>query len=60
MQERPELQVILSSHAADVITSRDPEDIVVVRRDRTGQRVSRMIAAGPFQERDDVLRKTRG
>lgn len=59
VQQRPELQVIVSSHASDVITSCDPEDVVVVRRDSTGRRVARPVARIPFKERDDVLRKAR-
>lgn len=57
--ERPELQVILSSHASDVITSCDPEDLVVLRRDRDGRPVARTISKIPFEHRDEVLRKTR-
>jgi putative ATP-dependent endonuclease of OLD family len=59
VQDRRELQVILSSHATDVITSCEPADIVVLRRGRDGRRVSRAVATIPFDGADEVLRMTR-
>jgi putative ATP-dependent endonuclease of OLD family len=56
---RPELQVILSTHAPDILTSCRPEDLVVIRRGADGKRVARAIADLPLTDRDNVLRKTR-
>ncbi|MDO8148740.1 AAA family ATPase [Isoptericola sp. b515] len=59
VEERPELQVILSSHAPEIISACDPEDLVVVRRLHNDTRVARSIARIPFASKDEVLRKTR-
>jgi putative ATP-dependent endonuclease of OLD family len=56
---RPELQVILSTHAPDILTSCRPEDLVVIRRRADGKRIARAIADLPLTDRDNVLRKTR-
>lgn len=56
---RRELQVVLSSHATDIITSSDPTELVIIRRDIQGRPVSRAIADIPLIARDEVLRKTR-
>jgi putative ATP-dependent endonuclease of OLD family len=57
--QRPELQVILSTHAPDVLTSARPEDVVVLRTLSEGRKVSRAVAKLPLTDRADVLRKAR-
>ncbi|MFG2698021.1 ATP-dependent endonuclease [Kitasatospora sp. NPDC048407] len=57
--QRPELQIVLSSHATDVITSAHPEEIVVLRRTDDGRRVCRPIASVPMADRARTLRMAR-
>jgi putative ATP-dependent endonuclease of OLD family len=54
--ERPEIQVIISSHAGEIIAACDPAQVVVMRKDAGGRR--RAIAVGeiPLANRDRTLR----
>lgn len=55
--QRPDLQVIVSTHAGDIIAAAKPSEMVVVRRDRTEGVVSRLIANIPWDV--DTGRKVR-
>ncbi|GGB26246.1 hypothetical protein GCM10011492_15550 [Flexivirga endophytica] len=59
VEQRPELQVILTSHASDIISSCDPEELVVVRRSKSDEHVARSVKDIPMTNRDEVLRKAR-
>jgi putative ATP-dependent endonuclease of OLD family len=59
VKERPELQIILSSHAPDIISACDPRELIVFRRLRDGRRVTRTISQLPIKDRDTVLTKAR-
>lgn len=59
VSQRRELQVILSSHATDVITACSPEEVVVVRKNRDGGTVTRPLAHHPSSKRDHILRMAR-
>ena len=59
--DRPELQVIISTHSAEMASACHPEDLVVLRIDRHGQRVARPVANLPYRkkERRRILRRAR-
>lgn len=48
--QRPDLQVIVSTHAGDIVAAAKPNEMVVVRRDRTAGVVSRLIANIPWDQ----------
>lgn len=55
VQARPELQIILSSHAGEVVAAAKPEEIVVMRR--AGENISsRSLASIPMHDRARALR----
>lgn len=53
---RPEVQVLVSSHAGEVVAASQPEELVVLRRLPSGRRVSRLLAQIPLPDRDRTLR----
>ena len=56
---RPELQVIISSHAGDIIAACRPEELVVMRKDAGGRRRSIAVGEIPMPNRDRTLRMAR-
>lgn len=58
--DRPELQVIISTHSGEMVTACRPEDIVVMRRSAENIPVSRPLAKLPLPEsqRSRVLLRT--
>ncbi|MCC7365279.1 MAG: AAA family ATPase [Dehalococcoidia bacterium] len=59
VQERPELQVIVSTHSGEMIAACRPEELIVARQTASG-RVTRMVGSLPLPapERDRVMRMT--
>lgn len=58
--DRPELQVIVSTHSGEMMTACHPKDIVVMRPTASGAPVARCLASIPLQapELEAVLRRT--
>jgi putative ATP-dependent endonuclease of OLD family len=48
--ERPELQLIVSTHSGEMTSACEPADLVVLRRDAQGRRVARLVASLPLAE----------
>lgn len=47
---RPDLQVIVSTHASEIVAAAKPNEMVVVRHDQSAGVVSRLIANIPWEE----------
>jgi putative ATP-dependent endonuclease of OLD family len=59
VQARPELQVILSSHAPEVISACDPAEIVVLRKGTDGSTRHVVVGDIPLPQKASTLRKAR-
>lgn len=46
---RPELQIIVSTHAGEMVSACSPSDIVVLRQQQTGTRIARGLASIPIR-----------
>lgn len=58
--DRPELQVIVSTHSSEMMSACRPEDVVVLRVDENDQRIARPVVGLPLTPSDKsrVLRLT--
>lgn len=59
VQARPELQVILSSHAPEVISACEPSELVVLRKNADGSTRHIAIRNIPMQQKVSTLRRAR-
>lgn len=55
-QIRPELQVIVSSHAPDIVAACDPRELVIIRRDAAGVPRSVLVGEIPYANPARTLR----
>lgn len=51
VEERPDIQVIVTTHSADLAAACDPEELVVVRKDAENRTLSRRIADLPLPDK---------
>lgn len=61
VDERPDIQIIVTTHSADLAAACDPEEVIVVRRDVDNRTLSRRVADLPLPEttKQELFRKTR-
>jgi putative ATP-dependent endonuclease of OLD family len=57
VEARPELQIILTSHAPDVITSASPEELVLLRKTADGSRACRTVGEIPYDSRTEIIQR---
>ena len=57
-EQRPEIQIILTSHAPELVSTSKPEELVVVRKSRQGT-VTRALRMHPSPDRVKLFRNTR-
>lgn len=57
-QERPELQIILTSHAPELVSTSEPEELVVVRKTEQGV-ATRSLKLHPTADKKRMLRNLR-
>ena len=50
VEDRPDIQVIVTTHSADLAAACDPEELVVVRKDADNHTISRRLADLPLIE----------
>ena len=50
VKERPDIQVIMTTHSADLAAACDPEELVVVRKDTDNHTISRQLADLPLSK----------
>lgn len=61
VEERPELQVILTTHSGELAAAADPNELVILRRATSGQPMARTLAKLPVRagERNLLFQQTR-
>lgn len=50
VDERPDIQIIVTTHSADLAAACDPEELVVVRRNAENRTISRRLSDLPLKE----------
>jgi SMC domain protein len=61
VRDRPDIQIIVTTHSVDLAAACDPEEIVVVRKDSKNRTISRSVIDIPLQDKlkNKLLQQTR-